>query len=321
MQYLAKLAVLTPLLAFSFAVPAAFVRVESFVITAAADNILFAPPCTTGTTAFSACNNLLANVGPGSNLGLANPLDTGPVQSTRVIVVQGNVSGSANFILSGQASASATLGSLHAAVSVQITGAGFPPGGNFTAPSIGGRGQAAVDDILRVKSATLPNGTPVTINTLFQVTGAGGGRLDLNITGFGTKNNEQFGHIGSLFNGGDAASDAGPLGIESLTSSRGSFNTYVGDILHVTYSLEAFTRQFAIGWRPIDVLNGRARDSFYLNSAHLFIEPSNPALDIALDNGTGFSYAFPAAVPLPASVGLLLPALGLLLRRRTITPS
>lgn len=294
---------------------AASIQLQAFVQTFSMD---FAPP---GGVCEPVPGHSECKTATGS-AGLTNPVTTGPVSVTSSVFQPGNGTQVPNFTLSAQALSSATIGSLHASAAVQITGKGNEPVGRFVDQQVGARGSAQIIDDIQVKSATLAKGTPVTLNTLFEVSGTGGGVLDLKVQGFGTADNLNFGRFGTLFEAKTTASDFG--GPNSLADITGSFDTFVGDFLHVTYSLTAFTRMFSNGWSETSVLNGRANNSFYQNSAHLYFEAADPALGIFLDNGFGtqFNYAFPATVPVPGSMLLLLSALPLALRlpRRVSKP-
>lgn len=286
----AKLGVSTALLTWSLAAPAATVSVEAFLVTQhgvqpSADIVLNAPNCTTGSTGSTECASIVQSIGLG-----ASPVDTGTVTKTRSTFDTGNVSQVPNFVMNGNARAFASLGQLHASTFVQIQGAG---GNNV---SIGGRAHAQITDRVQVKSSVLPDGTSVSVRVLLNVSGSGGGRLSFGLNGF----NQQVGQSNdSAFN------------VDSLEDFATTFSAKVGDVLSVTYGLTAFTRMISNGWSAINVLNGRNNAADYGNSAFLFMEGVDPSLGVTLNSDTGFSYAFPAAVPVPGAVWLLASALPL----------
>ncbi|MGE3392184.1 MAG: hypothetical protein AB7O21_19420 [Gammaproteobacteria bacterium] len=297
---LTKLGVAAAFTLLSLAASAATVQVEAFLVTQhgvepGADVVLNAPGCTIGSTASSECTRLTQTHVPGMPF-----LDTGTVTTLRSAFDPGNVSAVPNYVMNGTARAFGSTGALHASTFVQIQGAG---GSNVTA---GGRAHAQVTDRVTVRSSTLPDGSTVVIKVRIDVSGSGGGRL-------------WFGAAGGLSQVG-IARDLG-LPIDSLEDYETTFSAKVGSTLTVSFGLTAYTRMLSNGWGAGDVLNGRNNSADYGNSAFLYMEGVDPALGVSLDNGTGYSYAFPTAVPLPGAAVLLLSALPLASgKRRRMIP-
>ncbi len=285
---------------------AAGVFAELKVATSSPDNALFAN-CANLTQPRDACTQKSFPLNSAEALGNFDPLQK------HVEQFAGPNPAVASFAVDATAGGSASLGSLHAFASVQIVGSGELLPGRTPISGGGASARVSVNDTIKLESKSLAKGTPLTLEALFQVNGTGGGELFLNVRGAGTLENQRFGRFSDLLHVEDVAQD---FGGESLANIGGQFTTFVGDILTVDYALEAFTRMTTTGWRPIDVLNGRANNSFYQNSAHLFFRVTDSALDVKLNNGTNFTYAFPTAVPLPPAAFMLLGALPLLGKRR-----
>lgn len=287
-----ELSIATSLMMLALNASAAAVSVEAFLITqhgfgqVHADVIVSMGSCTAGSTTSSECVKISQ---PAHHLG--SPLvDTGTVTTLRSGFDAGNGSAVPNFVMNADARAFASLGQLHASTSVQLQGAG---GNNV---SIGGRAIAQVTDRVDVRSSVLPNGATVSIKVLLDVNGSGGGRLSFGLNGF-----NQIVDVANDFD----------VNVDSLKDYETTFTAKVGDRLTVTYGLEAFTRMISNGWGPSDVLNGRGNSANYGNSAFLYMAGGDPAQGITLSNDSGFSYAFPTAVPLPAGAWLMLSTLPL----------
>lgn len=215
-----------------------------------------------------------------------------------------------NFVYDANAHASASMGSLHASAGAQVQGHGATPGAtNIPNSGASGRARAKVIDTFTVRSATLAQGTSVTLESLLDVSGNGPGALSLEILSF----------FGAVQEQNIRLSDGATFG-ESLADISTSFLVRVGSLVRITYTLEASSGVFVNNWRPIDILNGRSNNSDYANSAHMYIQPTVATPDVRLDNGTTFSYAFPVStVPMPGGAVLMLsglPLIGFAMARR-----
>ena len=278
-----RLAAVASLLTLSLSATAATVIAEAYLVTQSADNVTNPPGCITGSTTFTECVRITQTIGLGAPL-----TTTGTVTTLRSTLDAG---GLPDFVMNGNARASASFGHLHASTFVQIQGKG---GSNVSA---GGRSYAQVTDRVTIQSSVLPIGTPVSIKVLMDVSGHGGGALYFGL---------------SRFQKVEQANDIG-FPADVLEDYETTFSAKVGDKISVSYGLMAYTRVFSTIWRPIDVLNGRNNSADYGNSAYIYMGGADPALDITLlsDSG-GFLYPIPSAVPEPAAAWLLLIGLPML---------
>ncbi len=219
-------------------------------------------------------------------------------QLKRDVFGPGNNSGTPNFIMTGQANALARPGSLHAWVEVQVTGAG-----GVAASGISGYGYVAIEDQISVRSSTLANGTPVTLNALLDIEGSGAGALSLIVRG---RRNGIF-NVGVF---GDSNNASGvPRRIDDIA---GSFTAFVGETLNLEYGLRAATGSSAAQWTEIDVLNGRTSLSSYGNSAYLYFSSADPAADVFVQGLSGYDYLLPSPVPEPGTALAMLLGLGVI---------
>jgi hypothetical protein len=178
-----------------------------------------------------------------------------------------------------------------------------------------GRGNGALaeaslfaGDLLRVSSASLPRGTPVTLN------------FDLNVIGTGQVHSifEGFviSHTGASAGGFRLQYDVSFGGTVSSRPTHLTLGATVGSLIQIEYSLQATAATFFFG-----LTNGvnfaRSAVSDYANTAHFFAQSSTPGAFLLASSG--HDYAQPAMVPLPMSGALLLPALTLIRRRRAAT--
>lgn len=213
-----------------------------------------------------------------------------------------------NFLLTGDAFALALPGSLHASVTVEVTGTG----GAFV-PGISGYGYAAVEDRITIRSSTLADGSAVTLNTIFDITGIGEGTLYLNVVG--RRNGVQT----VLFGDTESSNSAR----RSIAGMGGSFIAFIGETLDVDYSLRASTGVSTAAWQADEVANGRASRSTYGNSAYLYFASADPAVDVYIDGLGGYDYVLAPAIPEPSTallmlLGLVVVSAGALQRRRGI---
>lgn len=288
-----RLAAAASLLTLSLSATAATVIAESYLVTQSANNVLNPPGCTTGSTTFTECVHVTQSIGLGAPL-----TTTGTVTTLRSTF---DAAGLPNFVMNGNAHASASFGHLHASAFVQVQGKG---GDNV---SVGGRSYAQVTDRVTIQSSVLPVGTPVSIKVLMDVNGHGGGALYFGL---------------SRFQKVVQANDIG-FPADSLDDYETTFSAKVGDKVTVSYGLMAYTRVFSTLWRPIDVLNGRNNNADYGNSAYIYMGGVDPALDITLQSDSGgFLYPIPSAVPEPDAAWLLLIGLSMLAwRARRASPA
>lgn len=254
------------------------------------------------------CNRLLDQPLPVTDpdgVSVASELD-------RDLFIRSNVTNVPNFTYTGSASARALSGSLHASVEMQINGKGGRD--IFTPPGLSGYGYVEIEDQIKVLSSTLANGTAVTLNALLDITGDGPGTLFMVVLGKrnGVSN-------AGVFGGTNNASGA-PRRIEDIS---GSFTAFVGETLKIEYSLRASAGVTTAGWAAIDVLNGRAAQSSYGNSAFLYFSAADPATDVYIDGVGGYDYLLPSPVPEPGSALFMLLGVGVMglgaLRRRHAT--
>jgi len=105
---------------------------------------------------------------------------------------------------------------------------------------------------------------------------------------------------------------------ESLGSLSGTISAHVGETLRVVYALRAMAGRSTGLWNADATQNGRSEVSNYGSSAYLYFAAADPSIDIILEGESGYDYALPAVVPVPAAVALLAPGLLLMLgfRRR-----
>lgn len=215
----------------------------------------------------------------------------------RDVFAPGNTSAIPNFILTGNAAAQALPGSLHAVADVQVTGAG-----GASIAGISGYGYAAIEDQIRVRSSTLADGAAVTLNTLLDITGSGGGSLFLSIRG----------RRNGVLNAGVFGDTNNASGVpRTIDDIGGSFTAFVGETLNIEYGLRASTGSSAALWTEIDVLNGRTSRSSYGNSAYLYFSSADPAADVFIDGVSGYDYVLPPPVPEPGTALMLLLGLGI----------
>lgn len=209
------------------------------------------------------------------------------------VFAAGNTSGVPNFVLTGSAAAQALPGSLHAVVDVQVNGAG-----GAAASGISGYGYAAIKDQIRIGSATLADGSAITLNTLLDITGSGGGSLFLSIRG----------RRNGVFNAGVFGDTNNASGVpRTIEDIGGSFTVFVGETLNIEYGLRATTGSSAAAWSEIDVLNGRSSRSAYGNSAYLYFSSADP---VSITGLSGYNYVMPLPVPEPDAAVLMLLGLG-----------
>lgn len=235
-----------------------------------------------------------------------NGVSTGS-QLRREVFAATNTGGVPNFLLTGDAYALALPGSLHASVTVDVTGMG----GAFV-PGISGYGYAAVEDRIRIRSSTLDNGTAVTLSTVFNITGIGEGTLYLNVVG------RRDGIETVLFGGTESSNSAQ----RSIAGMGGSFIAFIGETLDVDYSLRASTGVSTAAWQADEVANGRTSQSIYGNSAYLYFASADPAVDVYIDGVGGYDYVQPPAIPEPhmallMMLGLAVVSAGAMRRRGT----
>ncbi|MDP3577264.1 PEP-CTERM sorting domain-containing protein [Methyloversatilis sp.] len=212
-------------------------------------------------------------------------------QLRREVFAPTNTGGVPNFLLTGNAHALALPGSLHASVTVAVSGTG----GAFV-PGISGYGYAAVEDRIRIRSSTLADGTAVTLSTVFNITGIGEGTLYVNVAG------RRNGIETVLFGDTESSNSA----LRSIAGMGGSFIAYIGETLGVDYSLRASTGVSTAAWRADEVANGRMSQSTYGNSAYLYFASADPAVDVYIDGVGGYDYVLPPAIPEPHTALLML---------------
>lgn len=215
----------------------------------------------------------------------------------------GSVSPLPNYVFASTVAARATLGSLHASVQQSISG----PGGGTVPTGISAAAEVKVTDQIRLTSGSLANGTPVTLQALFDVAGDGRGALGLTIRG-----NRNGNSLGLVFGASDLASSFG----DDLQDISGDFTAFIGETLQVEYELIARATSTTTAWNGLP----RSSSSNYGNSAFLYFSIANPGLDAQVIGLGGFNYAAPSSVPLPPSGLVLLTSLGALLLRRWRVP-
>lgn len=221
-----------------------------------------------------------------------------------------NDTGAPNFVFTGTASAKALPGSLHASVDIQIGGKGGRTA--TTPPGLSGYGYAAIEDQIKVRSATLADGSAVTLSTVLNISGEGPGTLFLSVRG---KRDGVFN--ANVFGGTNNASGT-PRRLEDIGDS---FTAFVGETLSVEYVLRASNGASTALWAAIDVLNGRAAQSSYGSSAFLYFSSVNPAENVFIEGVSGYNYLLPVPEPATALLTLLdLGVVGLGVRRRSRAP-
>jgi PEP-CTERM motif len=223
----------------------------------------------------------------------------------RELFSPGNTGQVPNRVLDGTARAYALPGSLHANVEVRLDGFGGGIGGGVT-----GLASAQIEDRIKVSSATLAKDTAVVMTTQLDVSGKGRGNLSLTIRA----SRPGFSGLVRVFDDSNYTDSES----ESLQSIAGQFTAYVGESLYLDYYLNASTGVSNAGWTQIDVLNGRARNSDYGNSAYLYFASVDPAVEWISDSGALYRVA---EVPEPRSWAMMLlglAALGAIAKRRRL---
>lgn len=274
---------------------AATATVATVVVTRFEPNTTGGGACT-GTNINIQCESLLDQpLLPGDPDGL-----TSNSHLQRDYFAPSNTGATPNYILTGSASARAQPGSLHASAQTQAIGMGG--GGASLGGGISAGGFAHIEDQIRVRSSAFADGTAVSLSTLLDISGTGRGTVSLIVRG----------RRNGIFNfgvfGGDENSNSNSV---SLADLGGSFTAFVGETLNVEYSLRASTGSSTAGWAAIDVLNGRAAESSYGNSAFLYFSATDPAADVFIEGLSGYDYRLPP-VPEPSTAIFMLLGLGLL---------
>lgn len=225
------------------------------------------------------------------------------------VFLPGNVSSVPNMVFTGNAIARARPGSLHASVDVRLDGTG---GGQ---PGMSAYGYVEIDDQIKIRYSTLADGTAVTLSALLDISGEGPGSIFLSVHG---RRNGIFPWL--VFGDSDNASGT-PRRIDDI---GGSFTAFVGETLYVNYGLRASNGVSTAAWEQIDVLNGRAAQSSYGNSAYLYFSSADPSADVFIEGASGYDYVQPPPVPEPETALLMLLGLGVvgfgaLKRRRSLS--
>jgi len=220
-------------------------------------------------------------------------------------VVPPGVFGIGPGIATGTAQARALPGSLHAQVEVQLNGSAY-----FSGIGVGGYGYAEVEDKIKVRSATLADGTAVQMSAQLGIAGTGRGAASLRVdTLRSTTNNVST----TLVFDQDVASSS----TDSLESLSGSFTAYVGESLNIVFALRASAGLSNAAWRSADVLNGRISSSSYGNSAYLYFASDDPSVQWVADSGASYRVA---EIPEPGTYAMMLfglVALGTFAKRRS----
>ena len=226
------------------------------------------------------------------------------VDFARALYRPGSTSVVPDGVLTGNARAYATAGSLHASVSVRLGGLGYSPGGGIRA-----FGYAQVEDRIKVTSSTLAPGTAVTFTTHLDISGMGQGDLYLRVRG----SRDALSGLDQVF----LDSTRSTSDTASLEDIHGQFTAYVGETLWLDYTLTAKARAHNLSWQQIDTSNGRAAGSDYGNSAYLYFASADPTVQWVAESGASY---MTTAVPEPGTYALMLlglPVLAGMARRRT----
>jgi len=184
------------------------------------------------------------------------------------------------------------LGSLHAATDLTVNVVANRSARVF----IGGTAEIEYSDSVRVLSASLPTGTPVTLVANMPISGGGRGAASLAISTL----------EGSTFRslGGDADTAGGVFDtIESLSTT---FEAMVGQLLRVEMTLAArVSCAPCILTAPATADSTFTQVSNYGSSAYLYLAALDPSLGITFSGTGGYDYLQPAPVPLPGSAAFL----------------